>query len=67
MIHHFTLTTLEYLMSVTGWSVSIIPLFDDNILEEFNFIIVFLDTYHSLISYNVSLLVIEVQDDDDHE
>ena len=42
-----------------------ITLFDDNILESFDFIDVHLITSHSLISYNVSRLGIEVQDDDD--
>ena len=44
-----------------------ITLFDDNILEEFDWIEVYLYIYHSLISYNVYYLDIEVQDDDDGE
>ena len=44
-----------------------ITLFNDNTLEDFDFIDVQLITSHSLISYNVSLLGIEVQDDDDGE
>ena len=44
-----------------------ITLFDDNILEEIDLIGVELITSHSLISYNVSLLGIELQDDDDGE
>ena len=40
---------------------------NDNILENFDFIGVELITSHSLISYNVSWLGIEVQDDDDGE
>ena len=44
-----------------------ITLFNDNILDHFDWIEVYLYTYHSLISYNVSYLNIEVQDDDDGE
>ena len=44
-----------------------ITLFDDNILENCGWIDVYLYTSHSLISYNVSSLYIEVQDDDDGE
>ena len=44
-----------------------ITLFDDNILENCGWIGVYLYTYRSLISRNVSYLDIEVQDDDDGE
>ena len=44
-----------------------ITLFDDDILESFDLILVLLITYQSLISHNVSGLFIEVQDDDDSE
>ena len=44
-----------------------ITISNDDILENFDWIEVYLYTYHSLISYNVSYLDIEVQDDDDGE
>ena len=44
-----------------------ITLFDDDILDNVDVIIVDLYTYPSLISYNGYFLIIEVQDDDDGE